>query len=664
MKAIKSLLLLFVSTIAQVNIHAQDVRPGDFNMDGTVNVADALYWGLAHGKTGPVRTNATTDWTEQAADDWTESIQLVNNKYQDGNGNGIIDTLDLQALYANYDSIHIDTIKGMVSSDNDFWIDYFYKTNAAGIKVHRYSIRLKSPGEFHGIAFTFDYSGFGNAAMDVSIDTTGLWFGSDDVLVEVLQATDYQLHVAATSTNQNNIQIGVDDIVNIVVCEPIAALTNFPEVNVINGEMIQADETRQRIESLEYTTPSPEPECLVLWDGERCEYENGMINHKEARHNEGGKGICFEGRLYGNDVASISIGCDNLYDVYDICTPDSLWFYAKTDVDGIGQAIEFYITDTLENAGNAITINALNTAYQRIAIPINALMNKDCPLEGIGKMSFRKANNANDFLIYVEDVHAQHEWAHIWTSDDCYYYDGTLNEEEAYSGRYCYERIIDEEDNWYHTAISLWCEEKTPYDLTRSDEIRFYAKADKQGRTFNFNISERDIEWEDCRKELNINNYIEDGVLSTHYKLVRVPIDSLKTDECTLENIDGLHFYNRDDLDFKFYIDDIHVYSNIDSCMVVSTTTPPETPNPILTLYPNPVSTSILNIDIHYPQSTPAEMFIIDLQGQILYQSHTMLMAGNNKLSYATDQLPVGMYVAQIRDHNGYITARKFVMMK
>lgn len=663
MKAIKSLLLLLISTIAQVNIHAQDVRPGDFNMDGTVNVADALYWGLAHGKTGPARSNATTNWTAQPADDWNESVQLVNNKYQDGDGNGIIDTLDLQALYTNYDSMHIDTIKGMVSSDNDFVINHSYKTNAAGIKEHRYGIRLKSSGEFHGIAFTFDYSGFGSAAMDVSIDTTGLWLGSDDILVEVLQATEYQLHIAATNTNQNNIQIGVDDIVNIVVCDPIAALTNYPEVSVINGEMIQADETRQRIESIEYITPSPEPECFVLWDGEKCEYENGTINHKEARL-QYGEGICFEGRLYGNNIASISMGCDNLYDVYDVCSPDTLWFYAKTDLDGIGQAIEFYITDTLGIDGNAITINALDTTYQRIAIPISALMNKDCPLEDIGRMSFRKSQNTNDFRIYIEDIHAQYEWAHIWTSDRCYYYDGTLNEEEAYKGRYCYERVIDEEDDWYHTAISLWCEEETPYDLTRSDEIRFYAKADKQGRTFNFNISERDIWWNACRKEVNVNDYIEDGVLSTHYKLVRIPIDSLKTDECTLENIDGLHFYNYDDTDFKFYIDDIHVYSDIDSCMSVVSTTIPEVPEPILTLYPNPVTASILNVDIHYPQSTPAEMFIIDLQGQILYQSHTMLNAGNNRLNYNIGHLPAGMYVVQIRDHNGYNSTRKFVIMK
>jgi len=77
-------LFFFMCIYVQGNAQNEPVLPGDFNMDGLVSIHDALYWGLAHGQTGPTRPNADIDWTPQAADDWDESIRLVNNKFQEG----------------------------------------------------------------------------------------------------------------------------------------------------------------------------------------------------------------------------------------------------------------------------------------------------------------------------------------------------------------------------------------------------------------------------------------------------------------------------------------------------------------------------------------------------------------------------------------------------
>jgi len=84
--------------------------------------AQNVYWGLAHGETGPTRSNADIDWIPQTADDWDESIRMVNNKFQDGDGNGLIDTFDLEALYQNFDSTHIYIIKDSVTEENYFWL--------------------------------------------------------------------------------------------------------------------------------------------------------------------------------------------------------------------------------------------------------------------------------------------------------------------------------------------------------------------------------------------------------------------------------------------------------------------------------------------------------------------------------------------------------------
>lgn len=658
MKAIKSLLL--ISFIAQINIQAQPVRPGDFNMDGVVNVSDVLFWGLAHGNTGPVRNNATTDWTPQPADDWSESVSLVNNKYQDGDGNGLIDTFDLDVFYLNYDETHNNTISPIIESQHEIEIHYDYRSHGAD-KMHTYLINTKAD-TLCGVSFTFDYSEFANVAM-IQLDITDSWIETEGVAVQVSETDNALLHVALTRTDRTNVEFFDETIAKIVVCEPIASLTDSPKVHVKNGEIIRADEKRYTIEDRTYTTPDPGPKCIELWNGEKCQYENGTINHKEALLDDYGNGFCFEGELYGDNTAAISMGCGNLSEVYNVCDLDTLRFYAKSDIDGIGKSFEFYISDTHGNLGYAIPINNLDTTYQRIVVPINTLSDKSCSLEDIEWVNFRKTQGAEDFRIYIEDIKA--DWARVWKPDLCYYQDAILNEEEAYNGRYCYERVVDKDnDSWYHSALSLWCED-APYDFSVSDEVQFYAKADKEGKTFNVYLSESGG-WERCYNEINVNDYIEGGSLTTNYRLVSIPIDSLKTEDCALITVDHIHFFNYDDSDFKFYIDDIHIYSYSDSCeslpLVVSTDTP-EILNPTLTLYPNPVSESILNIEINNLQTSIAEMLITDLQGRTLDQSRTSL-TGKNTLSYNTDNLPTGMYIIQIKDEDGQAATSKFVKIK
>jgi len=660
MKAIKS--LLFLTLVALIDVHAQPIHPGDFNMDGVVNVSDVLFWGLAHGNTGPARNNATTDWTPQPADDWSESVSIVNNKYQDGDGNGLIDTFDLDVFYLNYDKTHNNQITPIIESQHKIEIDYDYRSHGAD-KMHTYLINTKAD-TLCGVSFTFDYSEFVNVAM-IQLDITDSWIETEGVAVQVSETDNALLHVALTRTDRTNVDLFDETIAKIVICEPIAALTSAPKVHVKNGEIIRVNEKRYTIEDYTYTTPAPGPKCIELWNGEKCQYENGTINHKEAFLDNYGQGFCFEGKLYGDNTASISMGCDNLDGVYDVCDLDTLRFYAKSDIDGIGKSFEFYISDTHGNFGYTIPVKNLDTTYQRIAVAINTLSDKEaCSLEDIEWVNFRKTQSTGDFRIYVDEIKA--DWARVWKPDMCYYNEATLNEKEAYSGRYCYERVVeDDDDGWYHSALSLWCED-APYDFSVSDEIQFYAKADKEGKTFNVYLSESGG-WQRCYNEIDVNNYIEGGSLTTDYRLVSIPIDSLKTEDCGLITVDRIHFFNHDDPDFKFYIDDIHIYSYSDSCdslpLVVSTDTP-EIPAPTLTLYPNPVSQSILNIQINHTQTSNKELIITNLQGQVLHRSDVLLYAGQHTISHNIDPLPVGMYIIQIKDEDGQAATSKFVKIK
>ena len=614
-----------------VNAQNEPVMPGDFNMDGVVSIHDALYWGLAHGQTGTTRPNADIEWTPQPATDWDESIRLVNNKFQDGNGDGLIDTFDLEALYQNFDSTHIYIIKDNDTVENFVDIEH-YATESDDIRNNRYEVRVKDP-TLHGIAFTFDYSNYGDAAIDAGVDISGLSIENDGIVVDVLQEDDHLLHVAVTRTDQTNIELGNDPIVNIVICEDIATLVDPPQVYLKNGEIITAGEERQIIPIATYNTPPPPvPECKVLWNGEQCLYQNGTINEEEVEFD-----YCFEGSLY-EGKAGIEMGCRR-WSGDDISGYDTLSFIIKTDVAGIGESVEFFIADISQNYSNKIMVNNLDTAFQKIEFPIEVLENDESVLQAIDWIYF-EAVGESQLTIYVDDI-LLNGWLPLWNGQKCWYRDGTLNGEEVNNGQYSFERIINPYE-WNHSAIGLHCEQDSWVNLSESDEIRFYAKADQPGKTFNFFASEAYREWFDCNT-LNINDYIEGGELTEHYRLVTIPLDSLKNENCTLEKVQTVHFFNQDDIEFKFYIDDVHVYS--ENCM--TSVEDPLTEYQQLIIYPNPAS-EFLSIHLHSRQSTQGEVRIFDMQGRFLDRLNIHLTAGQNTFTYAPTVQTTGVYVIHL----------------
>lgn len=79
------------------------VFPGDANKDGNANFYDLLELGIGNGTTGPERPNATTEWAGQLAPDWAAStLNGINFKHLDCDGNGIIDENDAIAITDNY----------------------------------------------------------------------------------------------------------------------------------------------------------------------------------------------------------------------------------------------------------------------------------------------------------------------------------------------------------------------------------------------------------------------------------------------------------------------------------------------------------------------------------------------------------------------------------
>ncbi|WP_367391970.1 T9SS type A sorting domain-containing protein [Lewinella sp. LCG006] len=100
-------LLFCLFILSGTLLPAQVVFPGDLNNDGTANYLDLLPLGVAYGQTGPIRFEATLNWQPQEAELWGLNLPVsgVNLVSVDADGNGIIDSLDLDAIALNYDSL-------------------------------------------------------------------------------------------------------------------------------------------------------------------------------------------------------------------------------------------------------------------------------------------------------------------------------------------------------------------------------------------------------------------------------------------------------------------------------------------------------------------------------------------------------------------------------
>lgn len=106
----KILLSLFLFLPALLD--AQLLFPGDLNNDGEANHIDLLPLSIAYGQMGPERPGASFDWVPQETFFWELSLPVtgIDLAFVDADGNGILDSLDLDAIPINYDSTQTDAI--------------------------------------------------------------------------------------------------------------------------------------------------------------------------------------------------------------------------------------------------------------------------------------------------------------------------------------------------------------------------------------------------------------------------------------------------------------------------------------------------------------------------------------------------------------------------
>ena len=85
------------------------VWAGDANQDGRVDISDIFQIGDNIGQYGFKRTNTTSAWSPQSADNWRPLSEVADPKYADTNGDGMVtvsDTAAIMKYYGNASTIY------------------------------------------------------------------------------------------------------------------------------------------------------------------------------------------------------------------------------------------------------------------------------------------------------------------------------------------------------------------------------------------------------------------------------------------------------------------------------------------------------------------------------------------------------------------------------
>lgn len=187
------------------------VFPGDANNDGMVNNSDALIIGLTYGISGAARTDASTNWVGQTADDWSYTMpNNVNAKHADANGDGIVNTEDFQMIEQNYGAIHnyLTDFSPVFANNESYNLEMEVEgliEGGAEITLNISFAGTANPIEdFYGLAFNLESDQLDFSELDMQIDLSNTALGTSNLL-SIQNSTEQAMEMAMVRSNQEGI---------------------------------------------------------------------------------------------------------------------------------------------------------------------------------------------------------------------------------------------------------------------------------------------------------------------------------------------------------------------------------------------------------------------------------------------------------------------------
>ncbi|NRB52658.1 MAG: T9SS type A sorting domain-containing protein [Saprospiraceae bacterium] len=285
----------------QVAVASQEdpVWPGDTNDDGSADQYDVLNFGfLLDSLRGPSRPNASLDWIEQPAFDWSRlTPEQDNYKHIDTDGSGQINWSDTMALHLNWGSVHDGFTPG-IPIDERSGIPFSVRldTLQAG-QTYSLPIVLGNvdfpANDVYGLAFQLTYDPNLVVPGSVRFSTEGSWLGQEDQNLLLMQkefAEAGKLAIGMTRLDGNNVsgsgiighfsitieddillrqrnaweKSGVDFYLEIEGVKLISNLQEVVPVEVVNPEVEVISKTRN-IGAMLPVTVYPNPAHKTLW---------------------------------------------------------------------------------------------------------------------------------------------------------------------------------------------------------------------------------------------------------------------------------------------------------------------------------------------------------------------------------------------------------------
>jgi Secretion system C-terminal sorting domain len=190
-----------------------DVWPGDANRDLIADNLDILAIGVAFGKTGTQRANASSTWVAQPAYTWNEAFANTSDIVNaDGDGNGVIGFSDTVAVSLNYGLTHparLGNPDSIQMVGPDLWLNCptFSVNNGdtASIGVMLGTSALQA-SDVYGIAFQINYNAASIVPGSVWIEFNGSWMCPTGNVVYLVKhfAGQQQMEIALSRIDHQN----------------------------------------------------------------------------------------------------------------------------------------------------------------------------------------------------------------------------------------------------------------------------------------------------------------------------------------------------------------------------------------------------------------------------------------------------------------------------
>jgi len=172
---------------------------GDFNNDGIVNNVDAIYLGLAYEDTGP----SCEEVDVQGCANWQSDVNGVNGKYQDGDGNGIVNEADLSVLENNYGIKKTSKTPKFIDQNFNFKLSQIFKSPEQLIFELHVENSLNQNIETHGLACTINFGELAVKEVKVDFKNSAL---QPTITIEKFNEAKNLLDIALTRTDKKNIK--------------------------------------------------------------------------------------------------------------------------------------------------------------------------------------------------------------------------------------------------------------------------------------------------------------------------------------------------------------------------------------------------------------------------------------------------------------------------